>query len=71
MSSRRLQDMSSRRLQGMSSRRLEGMSSRRLEDMSEDVLDAFSVTIFCLARRLGRRKIVTLKTCGRRLQEMS
>ena len=56
MSSRRLQDMSSRRLQDMSSRRLQDISSRRLQDMS--------------SRRLGRRKIVTLKTCGRRLQDM-
>ena len=40
------------------------MSSRRLEDV-------FSVTIFRLPRRLGRRKIVTLKTCWRRLQDMS
>ena len=39
-----------------SSRRLQGMSLRRLEDV-------FSVTIFRLPRRLGRRKIVKLKTC--------
>ena len=45
-----------RRLQDMSSRRLQDMSSRRLQDV-------FSVTIFRLPRRLGRRKIVTLKTC--------
>ena len=56
ISSRRLQDMSSRHLQDMSSRRLQDMSSRRLQDV-------FSVTIFRLPRRLGRRKIVTLKTC--------
>ena len=71
MASRRLQDMSSGRLQDMSSRLLQDMSSRRLEDV-------FNVTIFRLprrlqdvlqevfktsSRRLGRRKIVTLKTC--------
>ena len=63
----------------MSSRRLQGMSSRRLEDV-------FSVTIFRLPRRLedvlrevlktssrclGKRKIVTLKTCWRRVEEIS
>ena len=70
VSSRRLQDMSSRHLQDMSSRRLQDMCSRRLQDV-------FSVTIFrlprrlarCLqdffktSRRLGRRKIVMMKTC--------
>ena len=71
--------MSSRRLLDMYSRRLQDMSSRRLQDV-------FSGTIFCLSRRLarglenvfktssrrlGRRKIVTLKTCWRRLQGMS
>ena len=55
ISSRRLQDMSSRHLQDMSARHLHDMSSRRLQDMS--------------SRRLGRRKIVTLKTCWRRLQD--
>ena len=85
-SSRRLQDMSSRRLQDMSSRHLQDMSSRRLQDMSSRRLqDVFSVTIFRLpkrlqdvlqhvfktsSRRLGRRKIVTLKTCWRRLQDV-
>ena len=48
--------MSSRRFQDMSLKHLEDKSSRRLQDMS--------------SRRLGRRKIVTLKTCGRRLQDM-
>ena len=58
-------------------RGLQDMSSRRLEDV-------FSVTIFRLprrlkdvlqevfktsSRRLGRRKIVTLKTCWRPLQD--
>ena len=85
MSSRRLQAMSSRRLQDMSSRRLQDMSWRRLLDvfcvtifclprclqhvfktsykMSSRLLFKMS------SRRLGRRKIVTLKTCGRRLQD--
>ena len=54
-----------------SSRHVFKTSSRRLQDV-------FSVTIFCIktscemsSRRLGRRKIVTLKTCWRRLQDMS
>ena len=79
MFSRCPQDMSSRHLEDMSSRRLQDISSRRLEDV-------FSVTIFRLPRRLedvlqvvfktilirlGRRKIVTLKTGWRRLQNMS
>ena len=68
---RRFQDMSSRRLQDMSSRRLQDMSSRRLQDMSSRLFeDVFSVTIFRLPRRLGRRKIVKLKTCWRRLQDV-
>ena len=66
-------------------RHLQDMSSRRLQNV-------FSVTIFCLPRRLEevfktscemssrrlqdvfpkiRRKIVTLKTCWRRLQDMT
>ena len=68
---RRLQDMSSKRLQDRSSKCLQDMSSRRLQDV-------FSVTIFHLSRRLwktssrrlGRRKIIMLKTCWRRLQDM-
>ena len=53
---RRLQDLSSRRLQeiyiqDMSSRCLQDMSWRRLKDVSS------------VWRRLGRRKIGTLKTC--------
>ena len=70
MSSRCPQDMSSRHLEDMSSKRLQDISSRRLEDV-------FSATIFHLPRRLrdvlqdvfktilrrlGRGKIVTLKT---------
>ena len=54
--------MSSGRLQEMSLRQLQDMSSRRLEEV-------FSVTNFRLPRRLGKRKIVTLKTCWRRLQD--
>ena len=58
-------------LQGMSSRYLQDMSSRLLQDMpSRRFEDVFSLTIFRLPRRLGRRKIVTLKTCWRRLQDM-
>ena len=79
ISSRRLKDISSRRLQEMSSRCLQDMSWRRLEDV-------FGVTNFCLprrfqdvlrdvfktsGRRIGRRKIIRLKTCWRRLQDMS
>ena len=44
-SSRHVFKKSSRRLQDMSSRRLQDMPSRRLQDV-------FSVTIFCLPRRL-------------------
>ena len=82
MSSRRLQHMSWRHvfeacLQDMSSRHLQGMSSRRLKEV-------FSVIIFRLPKRLqdllqdvfkmsskslGKRKIVTLKTCWRHLQD--
>ena len=75
---RRLQGMSSRLLQDMSLRLLQDMFSRRLEDV-------FSATIFCLPRpledafktsckislrRLERRKIVTVKTCLSRLQDV-
>ena len=62
-----IQDISSRHLQNMPSRRLQDMSSKRLEEV-------FSVTIFCLprrledvfkssSRRLARGKIFMLKTC--------
>ena len=54
--------LSQRRFQDMSSRRLQNTSSRRLQDV-------FNVTFFCLTRRLGRRNVVTLKTCSRRLQD--
>ena len=82
MSSRRLQDMSSRRLQDMSSRRLQDMSSRRLQDvfsvtifrLPRHLQDVFKTSSKRLcktsSRRLGRRKIVALKTCWRRLQDM-
>ena len=67
---RGLQDMSSRRLQDMSSRRLQRnnfssskTSSRRLARGLENVFKTSS-------RRLGRRKIVTLKTCWRRLEDV-
>ena len=67
-SSRRLQDMPWRRLQDMSSRRLQDMSLKHLEDMfSKRLEDVFSVTIFLLPKR----KIVMLKTCWRRLKDIS
>ena len=47
----------------MSSRHLQDMPSRRLEDV-------FSAIIFCLPRRIQRRKTVTLKTYLKRLQDM-
>ena len=62
-SPRHLQDMSSRSLQDMSSRRLQDLSSRRLVRCFQDDFKTSS-------RRLGRQKIVTLKTCWRRLQDM-
>ena len=69
MSSRCLQDMPSRRRQDMSSRRLQDVFNvtifrlpRRLQDVLREVLKTSS-------RRLGRRKIVTLKTCWRHLQD--
>ena len=79
MSSRRLQDTSSRRLQDMSSRGLQDVFSvtifylpRRLQDVLRDVFKKSSRRLRdVFARRLGRQKIVTLKTCWRRLQDMS
>ena len=47
---------SSRHLQDMYSRLLQDMSSRRLQDV--------------FARHLERRKIVTLKTCWKRLEDV-
>ena len=68
---RRLQDMSWKRLQHIFSvttlrfpRRLEDVLQRRLEDILQDVLKTSW-------RRLGRRKIVTLRTSWRRLEDMS
>ena len=59
-----LQDMTSGRLQDISSKRLQEMPSRRLPDISSRCLeDVFIATIFRLPRRLGRRKLVTLKMC--------
>ena len=71
MSSRRLQDMSSRHLQDMSSRRLQDMSSRRLQDMSSRRLQRKNfLSSKTSSRRLGRRKVVTLQSCWRRLQDV-
>ena len=56
--------ISSTRVQDMSSRRLQDMSSRRLQ---QNPFSSSKTTW----KRLGRRKIVTLKTCWRRLQDMS
>ena len=67
MSSRRLQDISSRHLQGMSSRRFQGMSSIILEN----IFSATFLSSKTSSRLLVRRKIVTLKTCWRRFQDMS
>ena len=80
MSSRRLQDMSSRRLQDMPSRSLQDMSSRRLQDVFSVTIfrfpsrlqDVFKRSSRRLARCLqdaGKRKIVTLKTFWRNLQD--
>ena len=80
-SSRRLQGMSSRHLQDMSSRRLQDNSSRHVfRASSRHVFKTSSRHVFqdilktsCKrsSRRLGRRKIVMLKTCWRRLQDIS
>ena len=56
--------MFSRNLQDLSSRSLQDISSRRLQDV-------FKTPCEVPSRRLGRRKIVTLKTYQRRLQDMS
>ena len=70
---RRLQDMSSKNHQDMSSRRLQDVFSVTIFRLPRRLLDVFMT--FCemssrrfqdvFARRLGRRKIVTLKTCWR------
>ena len=56
--------MSSKHVLKTSSRCLQNMSWRRLQHV-------FSVTILRLPRRLGRRKIVKLKTSSKRLEGMS
>ena len=74
-SSKRLQDMSSRHLPDMSSRRLQDMSSGRLQDVFILTIfrlqDVFRTSCKMSSRCLRRRKIVTLKACWRRLQDMS
>ena len=74
-SSKCFQDLSWRRLQHVFSvtilrlrRRLKDVLQRRLEDVLEDVLKTSCKTSW---RRLGRRKIVTLKTSWRRLKDIS
>ena len=59
--------MSSRRLQDISSRHLQGMSSIILEN----IFSATCLSSKTSSRLLVRRKIVTLKTCWRRFQDMS
>ena len=73
-SSKCFQDLSWRRLQHVFSvtilrlrRRLKDVLQRRLEDVLEDVLKTSCKTSW---RRLGRRKIVTLKTSWRRLEDV-
>ena len=52
------------------SRRLEDVFQTYLHDVFRTCLqEVFSVTIFRLRRGLGRRKIVTLKACWRRLKD--
>ena len=76
---RRLEDMSSRRLQDISSRRLQdilGVTIFRLPRHLEDVFKTFCEMPsrhLCKtsSRRLGRREVITLKTCWRRPQGMS
>ena len=64
MSSRRLQDMSSRHLQNMSSRHVFKISWKHLQ---RNIFLSSKTS----SRLLVRRKIVTLKTCWRRFQDMS
>ena len=52
--------------QSMFSGRLQDMSSRRLQD----VFNVFNTSCGMSSRSLGRRKIVTLKTYWRRLQDV-
>ena len=58
---RRLEDMSSRHLQDMSWRRLEDVFSLTIFRLRRCLQDVFKTS----SRRLGRRKIVTLKTFSR------
>ena len=73
ISSRRLQDRSSRRHQDMSSRHLQDVFSvtiyrfsrrlaRCLKDVMQDVFKISSRRLQDVSRRLGRRKVFTLKT---------
>ena len=62
-SSRHVFKKSSRHVFKTSSRLVFKTSSRRLQDALRDVFKTSS-------RRLGRQKIITLKTCWRRLQDM-
>ena len=55
-----------RGLQDISSRHLQDMSLKRLQDVFKTSLQEVFKTS---SRRLGRRKIVTLKTCWRPLQD--
>ena len=66
---RRLQDMSWRYLQNMSWRCLQDMSWRCVQDMSWRCLQHVN-SVTTSWRRLWRRKIVTLKTSSRRLEDM-
>ena len=75
---RRLQDISSRRLQDMSSRRFQdilGVTIFRLPRHLEDVFKMFCEMPsrhLCKtsSKCLGRREVITLKTCWRRPQDM-
>ena len=65
-SSRRLQDMSSRRLKDVFS-----VSIFLLPSLLQDIFGRRLQEVFKKSsRRLGRRKIVTLKTCWKHLQDM-
>ena len=68
---RGLQDMSSRHLQDVFSVTIFRLP-RRLQDVLQEVFKTSSKRLCkTSSRRLGRRKIVTLKTCWRRFQDMS
>ena len=76
-SSRHVFKTSSRHVFKMSSRHVFKTSSRHalktcLQDVLRDVFKTSLQDVFKMSsRRLGRRKIVTLKMCLRRLQDMS